>query len=151
MRHQAKMHTNEPTNAEIRSSNVILISPRPKSIWNSRNKNPPTSAPSIPTPMLTQSPKPRLVKVMRRAASVPASAPMISQTIISPIEKDIIQSFLLTIMFISGGGSLEQESLFPKSRSAALDQKCWRATDQRNTTTALSKVPTCARDGNQLQ
>jgi hypothetical protein len=38
------MHNNEPTNAEIRSSNVILISPRPKSMRNSRNKSPPTNA-----------------------------------------------------------------------------------------------------------
>ena len=32
MRCQARMHNNEPTNAEIRSSKVILISPRPKSM-----------------------------------------------------------------------------------------------------------------------
>src|SRR6516225_5488887 len=92
---QIIMHNNEPTNAEIRSSKVILISPRPKSMWSSRNMSPPTNAPSIPTPMLVQTPKPRLLKVMRRPASVPASAPMISQTMILPMEIDIIQSFLL--------------------------------------------------------
>src|SRR5512133_1304047 len=38
MRRQAKMHNNEPTNAEIRSSKVILILPRPKSMWNNRDR-----------------------------------------------------------------------------------------------------------------
>src|SRR5512133_1655844 len=38
MRRQAKMHNNEPTNAEIRSSKVILISPRPRSMWNNRDR-----------------------------------------------------------------------------------------------------------------
>ena len=94
MRRQAKMHNKEPTNAEMRSSKVILISPRPKSMWNSRNRNPPTSAPSIPTAMLIQGPKPRFVKVTRRPARVPASAPIISQTMISPMEIDTIESFL---------------------------------------------------------
>ena len=95
MSRQAIMHKTEPTNAEIRSSKVILISPRPKSMWSNRKISPPTKAPSIPTPMLTQSPNPRLVKVMRRPATVPASAPTISQTIILLIEVDRIESFLL--------------------------------------------------------
>src|SRR5262249_43985068 len=54
---QAMMHSNEPINAEIRSSNVILIWARPKSMCNNQKRNPPTSAPSIPTPMLLQKPK----------------------------------------------------------------------------------------------
>src|SRR5262249_24711013 len=90
---QTMIQCNEPTKAEIRSSNVILISARPKSMWNNRKRNPPTTAPTIRTTMLVQSPKPRLLKVMRRPASVPASAPTINQTTISPTV--MIQSFLL--------------------------------------------------------
>src|SRR5262249_32625076 len=63
-----------------------------KSMRNNRNNSPPTNAPSIPTPMLAHNPKPRLVKVIRRPASVPASAPIISQTMSSPI--DMIEYFL---------------------------------------------------------
>ena len=93
------MHSNEPTNAEIRSSKVILISPRPKSMWSSRKMSPPTTAPTIPKPTLAHTPKPRLLKVMRRPASVPASAPITSQTMILPIGIDMIESLLSERMF----------------------------------------------------
>ena len=49
---QVKMHNTDPTNAEIRSSKVILISPRPKSMWSNRKMSPPTTAPTIPMPTL---------------------------------------------------------------------------------------------------
>src|SRR6476660_4235394 len=47
---QTMIETKEPTKAEIRSSNVILISVRPRSMWNNQKRNPPNSAPIIPIP-----------------------------------------------------------------------------------------------------
>src|SRR5262249_55419570 len=87
------IHSTEPTKAEMRSSKVILISVRWRSMWNNQKRKPPTRAPIIPIPTSVQNPKPRLLSVITRPASVPASAPTINQTTIFPIVIVQILSF----------------------------------------------------------
>ena len=84
MTRQARMQSSDPTNAAIKSSNDTFNSPKPKSTPNNQKRKPPISAPAIPTATFVHSPNPDLLKVTSRPASVPAKAPMISQTISFP-------------------------------------------------------------------
>jgi hypothetical protein len=65
--------------------------------------------------VLTQNPNPRLVKVTKRPARVPANAPMMSQTMISPMEIEMNESFLLEDRFYLPNGYQNNSCSFRKA------------------------------------